>query len=59
MPGIAEAVRLAARDRVPTSVLSRGLAGTVGTALVVNLPGLAGRGPRRASRCWRRYWVTC
>ena len=42
VPGIAEAVRLAARDRVPTSVLSRGLAGTVGTALVVNLPGSPG-----------------
>ena len=42
VPGIAEAVRLAARDRVPTSVLSRGTAGTVGTALVVNLPGSPG-----------------
>lgn len=42
VPGIAEAVRLAARDRVPTSVLSRGLAGTVGAALVVNLPGSPG-----------------
>lgn len=42
VPGIAEAIRLAARDRVPTSVLSRGLAGTVGAALVVNLPGSPG-----------------
>lgn len=42
VPGIAEAVRLAARDRVPTSVLSRGLAGTVGAALLVNLPGSPG-----------------
>jgi molybdenum cofactor synthesis domain-containing protein len=42
VPGIAEAVRLAARGRVPTSVLSRGLAGTVGSALVVNLPGSPG-----------------
>jgi molybdenum cofactor synthesis domain-containing protein len=42
VPGIAEAVRLAARDRVPTSVLSRGLAGTVGATLVVNLPGSPG-----------------
>jgi molybdenum cofactor synthesis domain-containing protein len=42
VPGIAEAIRLAARDRVPTSVLSRGLAGTVGSALVVNLPGSPG-----------------
>lgn len=42
IPGIAEAIRQAARDRVPTSVLSRGLAGTVGSALVVNLPGSPG-----------------
>jgi molybdenum cofactor synthesis domain-containing protein len=42
IPGIAEAIRLAARDRVPTSVLSRGVAGTIGTALVVNLPGSPG-----------------
>jgi molybdenum cofactor synthesis domain-containing protein len=42
VPGIAEAIRLANRDRVPTSVLSRGLAGTVGSSLVVNLPGSPG-----------------
>lgn len=42
IPGIAEAIRLASRDRVPTSVLSRGLAGTIGDALVVNLPGSPG-----------------
>jgi molybdenum cofactor synthesis domain-containing protein len=42
VPGIADAIRLASRDRVPTSVLSRGLAGTVGAALVVNLPGSPG-----------------
>lgn len=42
VPGIAEAIRLAARERVPTSVLSRGLAGTIGTSLVVNLPGSPG-----------------
>ena len=42
VPGIAEAVRLAARDRVPTSVLSRGVAGTVGRSLVVTLPGSPG-----------------
>lgn len=42
VPGIAEAIRLAARDRVPTSILSRGLAGTIGTTLVVNLPGSPG-----------------
>jgi molybdenum cofactor synthesis domain-containing protein len=42
VPGIAEAIRLASRDRVPTAVLSRGVAGTIGTSLVVNLPGSPG-----------------
>lgn len=42
VPGIAEAVRLANRDSVPTSVLSRGLAGVAGRSLVVNLPGSPG-----------------
>lgn len=42
VPGIAEALRLAARDRVPTAVLSRGVAGTIGAALVVTLPGSPG-----------------
>ena len=38
-PGIAEAMRADARARTPRSVLSRGTAGTRGTALIVNLPG--------------------
>jgi cyclic pyranopterin phosphate synthase len=42
IPGIAETIRLAARDRVPTSILSRGLAGVAGRSLVVNLPGSPG-----------------
>lgn len=42
VPGVAEALRLAFRDRVPTSVLSRGVAGTVGAAFVVTLPGSPG-----------------
>ena len=42
VPGIAEALRGAFRDRVPTSVLSRGVAGTIGDALVVTLPGSPG-----------------
>jgi molybdenum cofactor synthesis domain-containing protein len=42
VPGIAEALRAASRDAVPTSVLSRGVAGTIGTALVVTLPGSPG-----------------
>ena len=42
IPGIAEAVRQANRDKVPTSVLSRGLAGQAGRTLIVNLPGSSG-----------------
>lgn len=42
VPGIAEAVRLANREAVPTAVLSRGLAGVAGRSLVVNLPGSPG-----------------
>ena len=41
-PGIAEAIRAASRERVPRSALSRGLAGTRGSALIVNLPGSPG-----------------
>jgi len=42
VPGIAETLRAVSRDRVPTSVLSRGVAGTIGDALVVTLPGSPG-----------------
>lgn len=42
VPGIAEALRSRSADRVPTSVLSRGLVGTMGRTLVVNLPGSTG-----------------
>jgi len=42
IPGIAEALRLVSRDRGPTSVLSRGIAGTIGATLVVTLPGSPG-----------------
>lgn len=42
IPGIAEALRLVSHDRVPTSVLSRGIAGAIGATLVVTLPGSPG-----------------
>ena len=41
-PGIAEAIRTAARERVPRSALSRGVAGVRGATLIVNLPGSPG-----------------
>jgi molybdenum cofactor synthesis domain-containing protein len=42
-PGIAEAVRRYGEENgVPTSVLSRGLAGTAARTLIVNLPGSTG-----------------
>jgi molybdopterin adenylyltransferase len=41
-PGIAEAIRADARARTPHALLSRGVAGLVGTTLVVNLPGSTG-----------------
>ena len=41
-PGIAEAIRAASFAVTPHALLSRGLAGVVGTALVVNLPGSPG-----------------
>ena len=42
IPGIAEALRAVSRAQVPTSVLSRGVVGTIGDALVVTLPGSPG-----------------
>jgi len=41
-PGVAEAIRADAREKTPHALLSRGEAGIVGTALVVNLPGSPG-----------------
>lgn len=43
VPGIAEAIRAhGVAKGVPTAVLSRGIAGVAGRALVVNLPGSRG-----------------
>jgi len=41
-PGIAEALRADAVAKTPHGLLSRGVAGVVGGALVVNLPGSVG-----------------
>lgn len=42
VPGIAEALRAVSREKVPTSVLSRGVAGAIGPVLIVTLPGSPG-----------------
>jgi molybdenum cofactor synthesis domain-containing protein len=41
-PGIAEAIRADSIAKTPHALLSRGLAGVVGSTLVVNLPGSPG-----------------
>jgi molybdopterin adenylyltransferase len=41
-PGISEALRADSIARTPHGLLSRGVAGTLGSALVVNLPGSVG-----------------
>jgi len=42
LPGLAEVIRSAGLPKVPTAVLSRGVAGVAGRTLVVNLPGSRG-----------------
>jgi molybdenum cofactor synthesis domain-containing protein len=42
VPGLEEALRARGVAAVPTAVLSRGLVGTIGRTLVVNLPGSTG-----------------
>jgi molybdopterin biosynthesis enzyme MoaB len=42
IPGLAEAIRARGAEKVPTAVLSRGLAGVTGQTLIVNLPGSTG-----------------
>ncbi len=41
-PGLVEALRQHRRDEVPTTILSRAVAGTIGTTFVCNLPGSTG-----------------
>jgi molybdenum cofactor synthesis domain-containing protein len=42
IPGIAERIRAANVDKVPTAILSRGVAGIIGDTLVITLPGSTG-----------------
>lgn len=42
IPGLADAVRTAGLPKVPSAVLSRGVAGVSGNTLIVNLPGSRG-----------------
>ena len=42
LPGIAEAIRARGADKFPKASLSRGVAGLIGTTVVVNLPGSPG-----------------
>ena len=41
-PGLAEALRQHRRDELPTTILSRAVAGITGSTVVVNLPGSNG-----------------
>ena len=41
-PGIVEALRRTRQDEVPTTILSRGVAGTIARTFVLNLPGSTG-----------------
>lgn len=41
-PGLVEALRQYRRDEVPTTILSRAVAGTIATTFVCNLPGSTG-----------------
>ena len=52
-PGIAEAIRADAVARTPHGLLSRGLAGMVGSTLVVNLPGSTGGVRDGSTSCGR------
>lgn len=42
VPGLAEALRAENREAVPTTILSRAVAGTIGSCVIVTLPGSTG-----------------
>lgn len=52
LPGFGERMRAVSQQKVPTAVLSRQLAGTRGSTLIVNLPGK----PSAISDCLRAVW---
>jgi molybdenum cofactor biosynthesis protein B len=41
-PGLAEALRRTRQEEIPTTILSRGVAGTIARTFVLNLPGSTG-----------------
>jgi molybdenum cofactor synthesis domain-containing protein len=41
-PGLAEALRMHRREQIPTTILSRAVAGVAESTLVINLPGSTG-----------------
>ncbi|MFZ4598752.1 MAG: molybdopterin adenylyltransferase [Terrimicrobiaceae bacterium] len=47
LPGFGETMRTVSFPKVPTAILSRGLAGTRGESLIINLPG----NPRAIREC--------
>lgn len=49
LPGIAEMLRFESRKEVPTAILSRGVAGSRGRTIYVNLPGSV-KGARSCTR---------
>ena len=48
VPGMAEAMRLGSLQKTPTAMLSRGVCGTRGECLIINLPG----SPNGARECF-------
>jgi molybdopterin adenylyltransferase len=52
LPGFGEAMRLESLRTVPTAILSRQVAGTRGTTLIVNLPGKPGSIPVCLTAVW-------
>lgn len=52
IPGIAEAMRASSLGKTPFAILSRGVAGIRGRALIVNLPGSPGGAVENLEAVW-------